>query len=64
MKVRFVTPQDTEYPCLCSLRYHLFFEAHQLPFDIPLLHKGRELLTPISLLPTDPQPVFASKRAE
>jgi hypothetical protein len=29
-----------------------------------VLHKGRELLTPIPLLPKDPQPCFASKRAE
>jgi len=29
-----------------------------------VLHKGRELLAPLPLLPTDPQPVFASKRAE
>jgi hypothetical protein len=29
-----------------------------------VLHKGRELLTPVPLLPQDPQPVFASKRAE
>ena len=29
-----------------------------------VLHKGRELLTPIPLLPQDPQPCFASKRAE
>lgn len=29
-----------------------------------VLHKGRELLTPIPLLPEDPQPCFASKRAE
>lgn len=29
-----------------------------------VLHKGRELLAPLPLLPKDPQPVFASKRAE
>lgn len=29
-----------------------------------VFHKGRELLTPVPLLPKDPQPVFASKRAE
>ncbi len=29
-----------------------------------VLHKGRELLTPIPLLSQDPQPVFASKQAE
>jgi hypothetical protein len=29
-----------------------------------LLHKGRKLLTPVPLLPKDPQPVFASKRAK
>jgi hypothetical protein len=29
-----------------------------------VLHKGRELLVPIPLLPQDPQPCFASKRAE
>ena len=29
-----------------------------------VVHKGRELLTPIPLLPKDPQPVFASKWAE
>lgn len=29
-----------------------------------VLHKGRELLTPIPLLPKDPQPCFASKQAE
>lgn len=29
-----------------------------------VFHKGRELLTPIPLLPKDPQPVFASKRTE
>jgi hypothetical protein len=29
-----------------------------------VLHKGRELLTPIPLLPKDPQPCFASKRAK
>ncbi len=28
------------------------------------MHKGRTLLTPIPLLPKDPQPCFASKRAE
>jgi hypothetical protein len=28
------------------------------------MHKGRELLSPVALLPQDPQPVFASKRAE
>ena len=28
------------------------------------LHKGRELLLPLPLLPLDPQPAFASKRAE
>ncbi|XHX76466.1 MAG: hypothetical protein RBJ76_18755 [Stenomitos frigidus ULC029] len=27
-------------------------------------HKGRELLTPVPLLVKEPQPVFASKRAE
>jgi len=29
-----------------------------------VFHKGRELLMPIPLLPKDPEPVFASKRAE
>jgi hypothetical protein len=29
-----------------------------------VLHKGRELLVPLPLLPKDPQPVFASKRAQ
>jgi len=29
-----------------------------------VLHKGRELLIPIPLLPKDPQPAFASKQAE
>lgn len=29
-----------------------------------VFHKGRELLTPVPLLPLDPQPVFASERAE
>ena len=29
-----------------------------------VIHKGRALLTPIPLLPKDPQPSFASKRAE
>ena len=29
-----------------------------------VLHKGRELLLPLPLLPLDPQPAFASKRAE
>lgn len=29
-----------------------------------VFHKGRELLIPIPLLPKDPQPCFASKRAE
>ncbi len=29
-----------------------------------VFHKGRELLTPVPLMPKDPQPVFASKRAE
>lgn len=29
-----------------------------------VFHKGRELLSPVPLLPKDPQPVFASKRAE
>jgi hypothetical protein len=29
-----------------------------------VVHKGRELLPPVVLLPQDPQPVFASKRAE
>lgn len=29
-----------------------------------VVHKGRELLSPVALLPQDPQPVFASKRAE
>ena len=29
-----------------------------------VLHKGRKLLTPIPLLPKDPQPCFASRRAE
>lgn len=29
-----------------------------------VFHKGRKLLTPVPLLPKDPQPVFASKRAE
>jgi len=29
-----------------------------------VLHKGRQLLTPIALLPKDPQPCFASKQAE
>lgn len=29
-----------------------------------VVHKGRHLLTPVPLLPEDPQPVFASKRAE
>ncbi len=29
-----------------------------------VLHKGRELLAPIPLLPKDPQPCFASKQAE
>lgn len=29
-----------------------------------VLHKGRQLLTPIPLLPKDPQPCFASKQAE
>lgn len=29
-----------------------------------LVHKGRQLLDPIPLLPQDPQPCFASKRAE
>ena len=28
-----------------------------------VLHKGRELLTPIPLLPQDPQPCFASAKA-
>ncbi|WP_242541966.1 hypothetical protein [Leptolyngbya sp. Cla-17] len=28
------------------------------------MHKGRELLSPVALLLQDPQPVFASKRAE
>ncbi len=32
--VRFVTPQDAEYPQICALRYRLFFQAHHLPFDI------------------------------
>jgi predicted GNAT family N-acyltransferase len=34
MEVRFVTPQDPEYPYLCALRYRLFFQAHHLPKDI------------------------------
>jgi len=29
-----------------------------------VFHKARELFTPVPLLPKDPQPVFASKRAE
>lgn len=29
-----------------------------------VLHKGRQLLMPVTLLPQDPQPCFASKRAE
>lgn len=29
-----------------------------------VFHKGRELLAPVPLLPKDPQPVFASKRAQ
>lgn len=29
-----------------------------------VLHKGRKLLMPVTLLPQDPQPCFASKRAE
>lgn len=29
-----------------------------------VVHKGRELLAPVALLPQDPQPAFASKRAE
>lgn len=29
-----------------------------------VLHKGRKLLMPVTLLPQDPQPGFASKRAE
>lgn len=29
-----------------------------------VLHKGRQLLTPIPLLPKDPQPCFASRQAE
>lgn len=29
-----------------------------------VLHKGRQLLTPIPLLPKDPQPCFASNQAE
>ncbi|WP_416676338.1 transposase [Egbenema bharatensis] len=29
-----------------------------------VMHKGRKLLSPVALLPQDPQPVFASKRAE
>lgn len=29
-----------------------------------VIHKGRQLLTPLPLLPKDPQPVFASKRAQ
>ena len=29
-----------------------------------VLHKGRKLLTPIPLLPKDPQPCFASNKAE
>lgn len=29
-----------------------------------VFHKGRELLTPVPFLPQDPQPVFASKRAQ
>lgn len=29
-----------------------------------VLHKGRQLLTPVTLLPKDPQPCFASKQAE
>ena len=29
-----------------------------------VFHKGRQLLTPIPLLPQDPEPCFASKRAE
>jgi hypothetical protein len=29
-----------------------------------VLHKGLELLSPIPLLPEDPQPCFASKQAE
>jgi hypothetical protein len=29
-----------------------------------VLHKGRELLMPVTLLPNDPQPCFASKRAK
>lgn len=29
-----------------------------------VLHKGRQLLTPIPLLPQDPEPCFASKRSE
>lgn len=29
-----------------------------------VIHKGRQLLSPISLLPKDPQPCFASNKAE
>ncbi|XHX78768.1 MAG: hypothetical protein RBJ76_02210 [Stenomitos frigidus ULC029] len=29
-----------------------------------VVHKGRQLLHPIALLPKDPQPCFASNRAE
>ncbi|XQQ07129.1 MAG: hypothetical protein EDM05_59455 [Leptolyngbya sp. IPPAS B-1204] len=29
-----------------------------------VLHKGRQLLMPVPLLPNDPQPCFASKRAQ
>jgi len=29
-----------------------------------VVYKGRQLLSPIALLPQDPQPCFASKRAE
>ncbi len=32
--------------------------------DSGVLHKGRRLLTPMPLLPKDPQPCFASRKAE
>lgn len=31
--LKFVQPQDPEYSLLCSLRYRVFFQAQQLPFE-------------------------------
>jgi predicted GNAT family N-acyltransferase len=34
MQVKFIQPSDPEYRSMCNLRYRVFFEAHQLPFNI------------------------------